>query len=406
MPADGWEPGACLQQWPRPGVIELGWGQPDPDGLPAGIVASAATAMLEAAGAAALGYGRNEGPGMLEAWMCARAGALGIRLEPGELFVAAGASAALDRVCAAFTAPGDTVLVEDLTYDLARRILTDRGLHLTPVRTDEDGIVPEALAAAISDAGRGGARPRFLYTIPTFGNPTGALLPAGRRVEVAAVCADAGILIVEDDVYRELWLDEPPPSAIRTHAPDHVITIGSASKAIAPGLRVGWAAAAAPVIDRLRCAGVAESGGGEAHFTAMVLAQMGTSGAYDEIVERRREAHRHRRAALLGALEATMPRDVRWTRPSGGFFVWVELPERLARDSGSLLAAAVAGGVSFLPGGPFAVGHRVDALRLSLSRYGPRQLEEGVARLAGVMGRAGATSRSPRSGRSGPAFAG
>ena len=366
----------------RPGIIELNWGQPDPELLPKEAVSSAAAAVLARVGGDALSYGAAAGAGPLLAWLRAHIA----QTEPqavaaDEIAITAGNSDAIDQVCTLFTQAGDVVLVESPSYHLALRIMRDHPLRLVPVATDEHGLQVELLAQTVHDLQRAGSNVRMLYTVPTFHNPTGVSLSAERRVALVQLAQQAGFFIVEDDVYRELHYDAPAPPALWTLAPrGTVLRLGSFAKSLAPGLRLGWINGSAQQVRRLVDGGLRDSGGGVNHLTAMVAGELCTTGGFELYVQRFRNAYRERRNALLAALSEQMPAGCSWQVPAGGFFVWVTLPAGL--DATALLPHAEAAGMAFIPGANFHLdGRGSNTLRLAFSLYPPQELAHAAQRL-------------------------
>lgn len=370
----------------RPGVVELSWGNPDPTLLPVDGLAEAAGLALRRDGPRALAYGAEQGPGRLIEPLCAWLGRReGREPLPEQLFITAGVSQALDLLCTLLTRTGDAVLVESPTYHLALRIFRDHGLELIPIPGDEQGLRIDALQAALDALQRQDRPPRFLYIVPTFGNPTGITLAPSRRAALAALAQERGLLILEDDVYRELWYDAAPPLPLSALAPGgRVVRLGSFSKVLAPGLRLGWLLAPPEIVQMCARSGLLDSGGGLSHFTAHVVAAFLDLGLLDEHVEMLRCAYRERRDALLAALAQHLPEGCRWTGPGGGFFVWVQLPPGC--DSAALLPLAEAAGVSYVPGPRFhADGGGARYLRLAFSLLPPEELAEGGRRLGNVV---------------------
>ncbi len=371
----------------RPGIIELSWGHPDPALLPVADLARAAEIALHWAGPAALAYGAEQGPGqlleVLAAWLSQRGGK---PIKPEQLFITGGVSQGLDLLCTLLARPGDAVLIQEPVYHLALRIFRDHGLELIGVASDEDGLRVEAVAASLAQSRGQGRVPRFLYTVPTWCNPTGVSLTEERRRALAALAAQHGLLILEDDVYRELWFDVPSPPALQSLAPDTVVQLGSFSKILAPGLRLGWLVAPPALVRRCVGCGLLDSGGGVNHFTAHVVAAYLALGLLADHIERLRTAYRHRRDALLAALAQHLPAGCRWQKPGGGFFAWVQLPE--GYDTAALLPAAEAAGVSYVPGARFfTTGGGARYLRLAFSLLTPEALEEGTRRLGHLINR-------------------
>jgi DNA-binding transcriptional MocR family regulator len=378
----------------QPGVIDLSWGHPDLGLMPAEAIREATGAALDKYGAEALSYGWAAGPEPLIDWLCEHLGSVDLRApQPGELLVTGGVSQALDQVCTLLTSPGDVVLVESPTYHLAVRILRDHPLELIGVPADEHGLIVESLAETLWRFRISRRRARLLYLVPTFNNPTGATLATERRRALVDLAVHEGLTIVEDDVYRELAYDGPPPPSLWSLAPPGtVVRLGSFSKTLAPGLRLGWLTADEPTVRRFWEGGLLDSGGGINHFSALVAAEVGRTGAYGSHVARLRDAYRERRDALVAALGRHLPEGCRWTVPGGGFFLWVTLPESLPAAAAVLLRVEAAG-TSFVPGTVFCVdGGGARSLRLAFSLYGPDDLTEAARRLGNALSAPSVTS--------------
>ena len=370
----------------RPGFAEFGWGHPDLALLPLAGLQAAAVAALSAGNWQALAYGAAQGPGRLIALLCARlAGIDGRAMQPDQLLITAGVSQALDLVCDLCTQPGDVALVESPVYHFGLRILRDHGLQLVPVAADEDGLRLDALEDALAQLHRTNRRPALLYTVPTFNNPTGRNLAATRRQPLMELAAAHDLLVLEDDVYRELWFDTPPPSSLTHYGPSaNIVRLGSFSKILAPGLRLGWIQADPALVRKAANSGLLTSGGGINHLTAHMVAEYLRMGLLDEHVAGLRAVYRTRRDALVAALAHYLPPECRFEPPGGGFFIWLQLPEGM--DSVALLARAEAARVGYVPGAHFHIdggGHR--QLRLAFSLLSPTEMEEGARRLAQVL---------------------
>lgn len=372
----------------RPGLIDLGWGHPDPALLPVEAMRRAAQATFDRHGADALAYGADRGPGPLLAWLIERIGREeGRAPAPDEILVTGGVSQALDQLCTLCTRPGDVVLVESPTYHLAVRILRDHPLELAPIPFDLDGLHVERLAELLANMRLAGRRISFLYTIPTFHNPTGVCLSLERRRALVDLAAREGLLIVEDDVYRELAYDGPAPPSLWSLAPPGVVVrLGSFAKSLAPGLRLGWLTGGAGLVSRLAGCGLLDSGGGVNHFASLVVSELCTAGAFEAQGERLRAAYQARRDMLLEGLATSLPAGCTVAPPGGGFFVWVQLPP--GSEAAALLPHAEAAGVAYLPGGRFHLdGTGQATLRLAFSLYPPDDLREAARRLGAVLRR-------------------
>jgi 2-aminoadipate transaminase len=370
------------QFFAAPGVIDLAWGHPDPELLRPTLVADAAVAALARHGPDVLGYGASAGPQPLIDWLTHHLGRIDGRAPgTGELMITAGVSQGLEMVVTLLAAPGDVVLVPVPTYYLALRILREHPVRIVPVATDEDGALPDAVAGAAARVTADGSRVRLLYLVPTAGNPTGITLSLERRRALVESAARAGIVVVEDDVYRELAYEAPaPPSLWSLAEPGAVIRLGSFSKTLAPGLRLGWLTADAETVRRFVDGGVIDSGGGVAHFSAMVVSQLVESGAYVANLGELRASLATRRDALVGALRTHAP-ELTFRTPPGGYFLWLRLPDALA--SRDLLPVATRLGMSYLPGDVFMGGTELgrDRLRLAFTRYPVDDLVEAARRM-------------------------
>lgn len=354
----------------RPGILDLGWGHPRPALLPVDAWAEAGAEAARSYGWRQLTYGRSAGPGPLLDWLAGH-----LSTTPAELFVTGGASHALSLVATVLASPGDVVLVDSPTYHLAFRILTDRGVTLVPAPADD----PEGLESLLGRLRAAGHRVPLLYLVPTFGNPTGRSLPDDRRSALVSLARRTGLTVVEDDTYRELAYDGPPPPSLwDLSGGEGVVRLGSFAKTVAPGLRLGWISAPPPVVRRLAGLGYVHSGGGVNHSVAVTMATFGAGGAYTRHLAAVRGEYRAQRDALAAALEGVLPVAV----PAGGWFLWVPLPAGLRATD--LLPHAERTGVSFVPGPHFhcdATGDE-DRIRLSFSHLPAADLAEAAARLS------------------------
>lgn len=383
-----------LQLALRPGIIDFGWGHPDGALLPVAELRRAAAEALDRDGALALAYGAAQGPGRLIELLCDRLGrsatdaparqAVTPTPTPEQVLITGGVSHGLDLVCALCTAPGDVALVESPVYHLALKILRDHALQLEPVAADGEGLRLDALEEALARVQRSGRRPGLLYTVPTFTNPTGRTLTAERRAGLVQLAARHNLLVVEDDVYRDLWFDAPPPPPLASFGQGRVIRLGSFSKILAPGLRLGWLVADPEFVQRCAAYGVLDSGGGVSHLAAHIVAEYTRQDLLDAHVAALRAAYRERRDALLAALAQYLPPECRVETPGGGFFVWLQAPAGV--DTTALLARAEAAGVSYVPGAEFhADGDGRQCLRLAFSLLSPAEMEQGAQRLGHVL---------------------
>jgi DNA-binding transcriptional MocR family regulator len=381
-------PPAFTQNTLREGFVEFAFGEPDPSLLPVGLVREAAARALGAGGAAALAYGSNPGPEALRAAVAERSASReGLAISAGDLLVSGGNSQALGQVMTMLAEPGDVVFVEIPTYNLALGIIADHPVDVVGLPLDEDGLDVDALEAVVREVRASGRRPRLLYTIPTFHNPAGVSLSAPRRARLLELARREDLVLVEDDVYRELVYEgEAPPSLRALDPAAPVVRLGSFSKSLAPGLRLGWIDAPAALRERLAADGVLESGGCVSQFSAHLVAALLAAGVYGAHVTMLRLAYASRRDALAAGLREHLPPGCAFAVPAGGFFLWVTLPPGLTASS--LVPVADRHAVGFAPGHRFRTDGDDGSLRLCFSLYDEDSLAEGARRLGAAVAEA------------------
>jgi DNA-binding transcriptional MocR family regulator len=360
-----------------PDVIDFGLGHPARDLLPLEVMAETAQRTFAQGDPDFLQYGLEQGNPYFRAALAAFLGAAyGAPVAPASLFVSNGVSQALDLLCTLFTQPGDVVLVEEPSYFLALRIFADHGLRAVSVAMDGDGLLPEAVKEAARLH-----RPRLLYTIPTHQNPTGATLAGDRRARLLELSREHGFLIVADEVYHLLSYGSPPPPPFAAWAASgSVLALGSFSKILAPGLRLGWVQAAPERVQRLVGSGLLDSGGGLNPFTSAIVGSALETGLQARHLARLREVYRRRVAALDTALRAHLGGVASWAVPNGGYFFWLRLPEGM--DAERLAPHAAAHKVGFRAGARFSSCDGLhEYVRLSFAYYAEEELAEGAARL-------------------------
>ena len=365
---------------PPPGTINFGVGQPSADLLPVDLIRRAAGDFLESAQPLELNYGERQGEaGFREALASFLTEGYGSPVPADSLFVSGGNSQALDFICAHFARQGDLVFIEEPSYFLAHRIFSDHGLHAVGIPVDGDGLRIDALQAELSRH-----RPALLYTIPSFHNPGGQSLSAARRRKLVELSEEYGFVVVADEVYQLLHYFEAPPPALGTMIDSgKVFSLGSFSKIMAPGLRLGWIQAAAPLMQKLLETGVVNSGGSLSHFSSQVMRQALELGLQQENLERVRSKYRRRVEAMDSALREELGRFARWQRPAGGYFFWLECRPDI--DTTALREKAPAYETGFQPGENFSCGSNFrNCLRLSFAHYGCDDIREGVARLGAL----------------------
>ena len=367
----------------RPEIVSLAGGMPNLSALPLDAVGELAGQLVAGHGTVALQYMSAQGdPGLREA-ICDVMSLEGIRAHPDEVVVTVGSQQALDLITRIFIDPGDVILAEGPSYVGALGTFASYQADVVHVPMDDEGLIPEALGQAITALASRGQRVKFLYTVPSFHNPGGVTLPAARRAQVLDICQRAGLLVIEDNPYGLLGFDGEPLRALRADDPDGVIYLGTFSKTIAPGLRVGWALAPPGIRDKLVLAAEAAVLCHSSLAQLMVREYL-TSQPWQEQVKVFRELYRERRDAMLDALAAVMPAGCRWTRPAGGFYVWLQLPAGL--NAKAMLPRAISSRVAYVPGtGFFTGGAGREFLRLSYCFPEPARIREGVRRLADVV---------------------
>jgi len=370
----------------RSGIVELKTGHPDLALLPADGLMQATRVVLEREAPQALSYGVEQGPDclirQLSAWLERAEGAIPAS---AQIMITGGASQALDMLCLLLTRPGDIALVQSPTYHLALRVLRDHHLEILPVPGDRKGLQVDALEEVLKSFRGRQKQPRFLYLVSTFSNPTGITMEIERRKALAELARQYDLIVVEDDVYYQLWYDQPPPPSIfHLSASESVIRLGSFSKIMAPGLRLGWMMAPPQIVQRCVQSGVLDSGGGLGHFTAHVVAAFIELGLLDPHVETLRARYLERRNLLIDALGDHLPKDCDWMTPQGGFYVWLRLPEQI--NSAVFLRTAEDAGVSYIPGARFfAHGGGKNYCRLNFTMVSLNELEEGACRLGSAL---------------------
>nr|WP_062430537.1 PLP-dependent aminotransferase family protein [Herbidospora daliensis] len=367
----------------RPEVVSLAGGMPYVTALPLDVVGELVADLVNRRGPEALQYGSGQGDPALREQICEVMRMEGIDAGADDVVVTVGSQQALDLITRIFVDPGDIVLAEGPSYVGALGTFSAYQAKVVHIAMDDQGLVPESLAQTIYALQASGQRIKFLYTIPTFQNPAGVTLNLVRRRQVLEICQKAGILVVEDNPYGLLGFDGEPLRALRADDPDGVVYLGSFSKTLAPGFRVGWALAPHAIRQKLVLA-MESAVLSHSTFTQLAVGQYLATQPWREQIKTFRELYRERRDALLGALETLMPEGCTWTKPAGGFFVWMTLPEGL--NSKAMLPQAVDKRVAFVPGtGFYADGSGSRHMRLSYCYPQPDRIREGVRRLAGVI---------------------
>jgi 2-aminoadipate transaminase len=371
----------------RPEVVSLAGGSPYVAALPLDAVGTMLGELGSVRGTTTLQYGIGQGDPGLRERICEIMTLSGIDVtngaSPDDVVVTVGGQQALDLIARVFLDPGDVVLAEGPSYVGALGVFQAAEADVVHVAMDADGIVPEALEESIAAIAAAGKRAKFLYTVPAYQNPAGVTLTDARRDQILAICERAGLLVVEDDPYGLLGFDSDPLPALRAKSRDGVIYVSTFSKTFAPGLRVGWVLAPHAVREKLVIASEAQILCPSAFAQAAVSAYIETM-PWQQQLKTFRETYRERRDAGLAALTDMMPEGTTWTVPSGGFYIWLTLPNGL--HSKEMLPRAIAERVAYVPGtGFYADGTGAAHLRLSYCFPPPDRIREGVRRLATVI---------------------
>lgn len=366
----------------RPEVVSLAGGMPFVSALPKELVTSALERVMSESGAAALQYGSGQGTHELREQALEIMALEGIRGSVDDVVITTGSQQALDLVTKLFINPGDVILAEAPSYVGAIGVFRSYQAEIAHVLMDEDGLIPQALREAIARVKAEGKTIKFLYTIPTFHNPAGVTLSWERRLEVLEICRSHGILVLEDNPYGLLYFDSPPPNALRSIEEEGVVYLGTFSKTLAPGFRVGWALAPHAIREKLILANESAILC-PSSFSQFAISEYLRSADWKGQIETFRGVYRSRRDAMLSSLQENLP-GLHWTVPNGGFYVWLTLPDSL--DSKEMLPRAVKELVAFTPGTAFyADGGGRQQIRLSFCYPTPEMIRTGIRRLTSVI---------------------
>lgn len=363
-----------------PTVISFAFGLPDPGSLPRGGVIEATRRAIEGdGGALALQYGNAKGQAGLIQAVCAKLAAdQGITATPSNLIITNGSFQAIELIAQAFIDPGDPVLVEAPTWSGAVMIFSRAGARPVTVPTDAEGIEVDALERTLAELAAAGTPPKFLYTMPTFHNPLGVTMPLARRERLLAIAQAHGLPVVEDDAYFDLrFSGEPLPTLYSLDRTGLVIYLSTFSKILAAGMRLGWAVAPPRVAEKLV---LLKNDTGSNPFSQHIAEAFMVTGELRQHIDGLIGVYRDKRDRMLAALDEHMPEGATWSRPEGGFFVWLTLPPGV--DSRALQRRARAMGVDFLPGTAcYDDGRGANEVRLAFSFVNPDDIWPGIERL-------------------------
>jgi len=362
----------------RPGIISLAGGLPSPDTFPIEAMREACARVLRDSPREALQYAASEGFGPLREWVAGELLAHGMPVDASQVLITTGSQQGLDLVGKVLIDAGSLVAVEAPTYLGALQAFAPYEPEVVTVPCDGDGPLPKSLGSA--------AGARFLYVLPNFQNPSGRCMSDARRAALADAARAMGLPLVEDNPYGDLWFDAPPPAPLASRFSEGTVYLGSFSKVLAPGLRLGYIVAPKALGPKLLQAKQAA----DLHtpgFNQRVVHEVIRDGFLRDHVPTIRARYKAHRDAMRSALEAHMPAGCRWSLPSGGMFFWVELPEHV--DAVELLPKAVQRGMAYVPGAAFFADRpRRNTLRLSFVTVPPEQIHQGIAALAATLAEA------------------
>jgi DNA-binding transcriptional MocR family regulator len=366
---------------PAAGTINFGVGQPSADLLPVEIMRAASAHFLEKALPIELNYGERQGDVRFRATLARFLSEHYFsETDENELFVTAGNSQALDFICSVFTKPGDTVIVEEPSYFLAFRIFLDHGLNIVSLPADDEGLRVDLLEKTLEDT-----RVKLIYTIPSYLNPGGQCMSLPRRKRLLELSQAHDFLIAADEVYQLLYYRDRPPPALGTMTDrGQVLSLGSFSKIMAPGLRLGWIQTSPALMEKLLDNGAVNSGGSLNHFTSHIMRHAIDMGLQAKHLHHLRDVYRRRVEAMNEALQLHLSHRARWLCPEGGYFFWLKFARTV--DTSLLREHASEYKTGFQPGAHFSAhGGLNNYLRLSFAHYGEDDIREGVRRLASLI---------------------
>lgn len=358
----------------RPGIISFAGGLPSPDTFPVQAMREASERVLTLDGRAALQYAASEGLPQLREWVAHDLAKQGMQVSPDQVLITTGSQQGLDLIAKVLIDAGSKILVETPTYLGALQAFMPMEPEVVSVDSDDEGVDADDLRAKAAGA-------RFIYLLPNFQNPTGRTMTEARRAAVARAALDAGLPVIEDNPYGDLWFDQAPAASLSSRLPDQSLYLGSFSKILAPGLRLGYVVAPRAIYPKLLQAKQAA----DLHtpsFNQRVVAEVLKDGFIDRHVPTIRALYKRQCEAMLEALAREMAGlDVHWNRPAGGMFLWARLPAGM--DAVQLLPHAVEKNVAFVPGAAFYAAQPVnETLRLSFVTSTVEQIRTGVAALA------------------------
>ncbi len=368
----------------RPDVISLAGGWPDTSTFPADSYAALMSTVASQSCARALQYGPTEGLSLVKQCIAQVMQAEGIEIDSDELLVTTGGQQVIDLVCKTLLDPGDVVVCEAPTYPGAVPTFCAYEADVVHVTMDRDGMRVDELEATLDRLESAGRRPKFIYTVPTFHNPAGVTMSLERRRELVRIANERELLVLEDNPYGLLRYEGSPLPTLRVlDGGAFVIYASTFSKILSPGVRLGWTAAPAPVLEKMNV-GKQASDLCSSSISQYFVSAYFDSGPWEDYVRSLIEIYRRRRDVMLDSLAEHFPREAEWTHPQGGLFIWATLPDYI--DTTDLLARALDQQVAFVPGrAAFLDGRGGSSMRLNFSGVDEELIREGVRRLGEVV---------------------
>src|SRR3954454_20019198 len=368
----------------RPDVISLAGGQPDTTSFPAELLAQLMSGVAAEASAKALQYSPTEGLWSVREAIVEVMAAEGTEVDATDVLVTTGGQQVIDLVCKTLIDPGDVIVAEAPTYPGAVATFTAYEAGVVAVAMDGDGMLVDELEAMLDRLEAEGRRPKFVYTVPTFQNPGGVTMSLERRRRLVAIARERELLVLEDNPYSLLRYEgDPVPTLQSLDGGNFVVYLGTFSKILSAGIRLGWAVGPAPIIDKMNLGkqGVDLC---SSSMTQLFVAEYFADGRWLDYVGSLRDLYRHRRDAMLDALAEHFPREAEWTYPQGGMFLWATLPDYI--DTTDLLARALGENVAFVPGrAAYVDGRGGSSMRLNFSGSDEDDIREGIRRIGKVV---------------------
>ena len=367
----------------RDDVISLAGGLPDTSTFPPHSYASLMTSVSVQSCARALQYGPTEGFALVKSCIADVMAAEGMRVDTDEVLVTTGGQQAIDLVCKTLVDPGDVVVAEAPTYPGAIPTFCSYQADVVQISMDRDGMRTDELEATLDALERDGRRPKFIYTVPNFHNPAGVTMSLERRRELVRIASERQLLVLEDNPYGMLRYEGEPLPTLYSLDDEFVIYTSTFSKILSPGVRLGWAVAPAPILDKMQ---VGKQGSDlcSSSISQYFVRAYFDAGPWGDYVASLVEIYRRRRDVMLDALAEHFPREAEWTHPQGGLFIWATMPDYI--DTTDLLARALQEKVAFVPGrAAYLDGRGGSSMRLNFSGVPESAIREGVRRIGEVV---------------------